>query len=72
MTKDRKIDDAELENISGAGTAKELAESGSGSTGGFDNADGTKPPTGGGGGGGNPGGIEHDAETTGDQEFGPR
>ena len=68
MSKDRNIDDAELANISGAGD-KDLQDAGGG--GGFVAENQTKPPTGGGGGGGNPGGIEGDADTGGDQEIGP-
>ena len=71
MSKDRNIDDADLKNVTGAGD-EHLKESDYvpgvpvGGT-------GTKPPAppGGGGGGGNPGGIEGDADTGGDQEIGP-
>lgn len=71
MSKDRKIDDSELDKVTGAGD-EHFKESdfvpgvpapGQGAK--------TPTPPGGGGGGGNPGGIEGDADTGGDQEIGP-
>ena len=67
MSKDRNIDDAELANISGAGS-KDIAQDGGGG-GGDVGSDGTgdRPPEGGGG----VTGPDHDTQGGGDQEFGP-
>ena len=73
MSKDRKIDDAELANISGAGDVNlEKVDSGiEEADGGGGNLTGSKRPVGGGGGGGAPGGVEHDNESGGDVNIGP-
>jgi hypothetical protein len=71
MSKERNIDDAELNNISGAGDGNmhpdatdkippaSVAEDSE-----------SKPPAGGSGGGGAPSGLESDAETGGNEDFG--
>lgn len=69
MSKDRKLDDAELANISGAGggnvdvnATDEIPDPGP--------TPAVKPPaSGGGGGGGHPDGLESDNETGGNQEL---
>ena len=65
MSKDRNIDDAELANISGAGSQK-LEDAGS--TDPQDGVQGERPESGGGGGGA-PGGPDGQSGGTGDQEI---
>jgi hypothetical protein len=67
MSKDRKIDDADLANISGAGGEAELSQTDDSTS-----NDGvlTHKPAGGGGGGGAAGGVDEQDQDGGNQNLG--